>query len=75
MKTVHETTLILIVTLAFFSCIKDSSNSIAKERVSIEMVTDYGTVILELYNETPLHRDNVIKLINQGAFDSLLFHC
>jgi peptidyl-prolyl cis-trans isomerase B (cyclophilin B) len=38
------------------------------------MVTNYGTMTMELYNETPLHRDNFIKLINEKVYDSLLFH-
>lgn len=42
--------------------------------VRVEMTTNYGTVILKLYDETPLHRDNFIKLINSGTYDSLLFH-
>ena len=45
-----------------------------EERTSIEVVTDYGTLVIELYNETPKHRDNMVKLVNEGAFDSLLFH-
>ncbi|MGJ8592627.1 MAG: peptidylprolyl isomerase [Aquaticitalea sp.] len=40
----------------------------------VEMVTNYGTMVLELSNETPLHRDNFIKLVNEKAYDSLLFH-
>jgi peptidyl-prolyl cis-trans isomerase B (cyclophilin B) len=40
----------------------------------IEMTTNYGTMIFELYNETPLHRDNFVKLVNDKAYDSLLFH-
>jgi peptidyl-prolyl cis-trans isomerase B (cyclophilin B) len=31
-------------------------------------------MIARLYNNTPLHRDNFIKLIKQGFYDSLLFH-
>ena len=31
-------------------------------------------MLIELYNETPKHRDNFLKLVNEGAFDSLLFH-
>lgn len=48
--------------------------TIANDRPKVEMVTNYGTIVLELYNETPLHRDNFIKLINKKAYDSLLFH-
>lgn len=40
----------------------------------VEMVTNYGTIILQLSDETPLHRDNFIKLVESGTYDSLLFH-
>jgi cyclophilin family peptidyl-prolyl cis-trans isomerase len=36
--------------------------------------TDLGDIRLKLYNETPLHRDNFIKLVKEGYFDGLLFH-
>jgi cyclophilin family peptidyl-prolyl cis-trans isomerase len=36
--------------------------------------TSYGNIKLKLYNETPLHRDNFIKLIEKKFYDSLLFH-
>lgn len=42
--------------------------------VQVEMVTNYGTIVLQLSDETPLHRDNFIKLVEQGTYDSLLFH-
>lgn len=38
------------------------------------MITPYGKIILRLYDETPLHRDNFIKLVKQHFYDSLLFH-
>ncbi len=39
-----------------------------------EVVTNYGTIVIELYDGTPLHRDNFIKLANEHYYDSLLFH-
>lgn len=36
--------------------------------------TDKGECLLKLYNETPKHRDNFVKLVQDGYFDSLLFH-
>lgn len=36
--------------------------------------TDYGDMKVLLYNVTPKHRDNFIKLTNEGFYDSLLFH-
>ena len=41
-------------------------------RVLLE--TTYGEIELALYNETPQHRDNFVKLVNEGAYDGVLFH-
>jgi peptidyl-prolyl cis-trans isomerase B (cyclophilin B) len=40
----------------------------------VEITTNYGVIVVKLYNETPLHRDNFIKLVKEGFYDSLLFH-
>ncbi|MDB5230996.1 MAG: peptidylprolyl isomerase [Chitinophagaceae bacterium] len=45
-----------------------------KKETMVEIWTDYGTVVARLYDSTPLHRDNFIKLVQQKFFDSLLFH-
>lgn len=44
-----------------------------KERL-VEISTDYGVMIAKLYDSTPLHRDNFVKLAEQKFYDSLLFH-
>lgn len=36
--------------------------------------TDYGDMKVRLYNSTPQHRDNFIKLAEQGFYDGTLFH-
>jgi len=36
--------------------------------------TKYGDITILLYNSTPKHRDNFIKLANSGFYDSLMFH-
>ena len=38
------------------------------------ITTGYGAIVLKLYNKTPLHRDNFVKLVKRHFFDSLLFH-
>jgi len=40
----------------------------------VRIRTDYGVTIIRLYNETPLHRDNFIKLVKEGFYNGLLFH-
>ena len=36
--------------------------------------TNKGDIVVKLYNETPIHRDNFLKLAETGALDSTLFH-
>jgi cyclophilin family peptidyl-prolyl cis-trans isomerase len=45
-----------------------------KKENLVEIVTEYGTIQLKLYNETPLHRDNFLKLVDEGFYTGLLFH-
>lgn len=40
----------------------------------VKITTDSGVIIVRLYDKTPLHRDNFIKLVKEHFFDSLLFH-
>lgn len=42
--------------------------------VKVRMHTTAGVIDLCLYDETPKHRDNFIKLVKEHQFDSLLFH-
>tara|TARA_R110000868_G_scaffold145181_4_gene365303 strand:+ start:89360 stop:90214 length:855 start_codon:yes stop_codon:yes gene_type:complete len=69
-------TLLLLLSLSLFSCNqkKEAQKVKVEKRKTVEMVTNYGTIVLELYNETPLHRDNFINLTANKAYDSLLFH-
>lgn len=43
-------------------------------QVVFELITPYGVMKGRLYNETPKHKENFIKLANEGYYDSLLFH-
>jgi peptidyl-prolyl cis-trans isomerase B (cyclophilin B) len=36
--------------------------------------TSFGNITIKLYNETPRHRDNFLKLAREGYFDNQLFH-
>ena len=40
----------------------------------IEITTDFGVMMAELYDATPQHRDNFLKLAGEGYYDGLLFH-
>lgn len=40
----------------------------------VEINTTAGRMVVELYNETPIHRDNFLKLVREVYYDSTLFH-
>ena len=46
-----------------------------KEKIHVvEIGTTMGVIKVMLYNETPQHRDNFLKLVNKHFYDSLMFH-
>ncbi|MEO7315939.1 MAG: peptidylprolyl isomerase [Ginsengibacter sp.] len=67
-------TLYLFSFIFMISCTatKKTSNSNTPVRIKIE--TDSGTMVVRLYNRTPLHRDNFVKLVKEDFYDGLLFH-
>lgn len=45
------------------------------QKTSLVLIsTVYGNIKLSLYNETPKHRDNFLKLVKSGMYDSTIFH-
>lgn len=68
--------LLLLSTVFVLGCDSEIEEGVMKSDLDkdIEMVTNYGTIIMRLSDETPKHRNNFIKLVNQKFYDSLLFH-
>lgn len=67
--------LIILVVLFFgFSIDTNAQENKIKKRPKVEIITPYGNMIVELYNRTPRHRDNFLKLVRNHFYDSLLFH-
>lgn len=67
--------LLLLVIFAFiiFSCQVEKPTKKDKAQL-FKIETEYGDMVLKLYDATPLHKENFIKLVEQGYFDDLLFH-
>lgn len=59
-----------ILSLFFLSAIQAQDQT--ETQVLID--TDLGKITVKLYNETPQHRDNFIKLVKEGTYNGLLFH-
>lgn len=78
MKKITTAISVFALVIALGSCNsttqKESEEIKEPKRAALAVLTNYGTITLELYNETPLHRDNFLKLAREQKFDSLLFH-
>ncbi|WP_109696386.1 peptidylprolyl isomerase [Chitinophaga deserti] len=46
----------------------------AQRNRKVKMYTPYGKMVIRLYDQTPRHRDNFIKLVKAHYYDSVLFH-
>ena len=42
--------------------------------MKVKIQTTLGDIVVRLYDETPLHRDNFVKLAREGYYDGTLFH-
>lgn len=69
-------TTIALLCVAITSIAQTANTTTSTEKLAKVLIeTTMGNIELELYNETPLHRDNFIKLVETHHFyDSLLFH-
>ena len=74
MKT-NNLLILAALIMVFTACGAGSKKSTDMEkRTQVKIETTMGEIIVELYNETPKHRDNFIKLAKEGVYDSTLFH-
>lgn len=65
--------LAIIASFALLSCA--GSSKVQKEtEPQVVISTNKGDIVVKLYNQTPIHRDNFLKLAETGALDSTLFH-
>ena len=75
-KTKKITFFIVCLFLCFFGFAQKTDNHDANgERVYyVKIETSHGDMVVKLYNETPKHRDNFVKLVQEGVYNDLLFH-
>ena len=64
---------IILAALVLLGLTCQAQNATEKETI-IVIKTNYGTIKAKLYNDTPLHRDNFIKLVNEGWYNNSPFH-
>ena len=66
--------LFLALAILFFASCSHSGKTGKQKGPVVLIKTEYGNMKVLLYNETPQHRDNFLKLVKQGFYNGLLFH-
>ena len=66
----------LLSSLIVFSAAAQKDSTIKKKdrKRDVLMQTTMGDIVIRLSDSTPLHRDNFLKLVKVGYYDSVLFH-
>src|SRR5215218_11469998 len=68
----------LLLTLVFFTTLLYAQQKVKLKkrdrRKDVELITTEGRMVLRLYDSTPLHRDNFLRLVKAHYYDSILFH-
>jgi cyclophilin family peptidyl-prolyl cis-trans isomerase len=64
----------LSLVFALTSLAQDSTLRKKDRKKDVLLQTSYGDIIVRLSDSTPLHRDNFLKLVKVGFYDSVLFH-
>lgn len=74
----------MMVVLTLISCSANNTESASEsaaqpqttnsKMTKVKLETTMGDIVVELYNETPQHRDNFVKLVQEGYYDGVLFH-
>jgi peptidyl-prolyl cis-trans isomerase B (cyclophilin B) len=71
-----KTYLILLTTFIFSlaTFAQNDTKVLGQNNVKVLISTEVGDIVVELFNETPLHRDNFVKLVKSDYLSNTLFH-
>lgn len=72
MKAIFILTVVSVIITA--SKCSDGNKTKKGKYETVTITTDYGNIKIKLYEKTPLHSENFLKLTREGYFDSTLFH-
>ena len=76
MKTISRIVLSLVCSLCVVASFAQQEVKLKKKdrKRDVELVTTEGIIVLRLYDSTPLHRNNFLRLVKSHYYDSMLFH-
>lgn len=65
-KTFNKLFAIVLISLSFIAC--------KNKNTYVSLQTSKGEIVIKLYDQTPKHKENFIKLVKEGYYDGVLFH-
>jgi len=74
MKSVSKNKFLVLFSTLLLTALVLGSFVKKSDEVEVIMITSKGELILKLYNQTPIHRDNFLKLINNQFYNGISFH-
>lgn len=83
MNKIFGILILICISVVAFSCkaeekkemqVQNQIDMTPKDDAIVEILTTEGPITVKLYGDTPLHRDNFLKLAEEGYYDGLLFH-
>lgn len=72
MRKLFQIIFITTMVVSLLSCGDDKRDAIGKTEMVIE--TSRGNITARLYDDTPIHRDNFIKMIEEGVYENLIWN-
>lgn len=74
MKKLSILVSIILVAASYSFAQAPKAATTPQKQIKILIETEYGNMTAILYNETPQHRDNFVKLVKQGWYNGSIFH-
>lgn len=70
----HKALCLVFLCMAAWCGCQNNKKKMNEKETQVLIETSMGNITVKLYNDTPNHRDNFIKLAKNGAYDNMLFH-
>jgi peptidylprolyl isomerase len=70
MKTLKKNLILIFIVLSAVSCTSSKDN----KNTFVLIKTTLGDITVRLYDETPGHRDNFVKLVKSNVYEGIAFH-
>ena len=72
MRNFLQITALIILNTFILSCSDNKRDAIGKTEIVIE--TSRGNITARLYDDTPIHRDNFIRMIEEGIYENIIWN-